>query len=361
MAVHRRAFALVLVLVAVGATFALAVQGAAAMRSAMAEAAAMRRDQILQRRAVSAASVVLTTLTAGAQRRDEIVGASGGSATISRPAGPNTDDLPDMPQEMKDFLRGLMRDQQNKDPGPASTSSNGGLTTQRTGGAYSALQRRGVPTGPVRVAVEEDGFTVRVLDAGGMVNINRAPRDGLARFFRARGLSRPDAAALADQIADWRDEDSVPREFGAERDDYRPRGVAIRNGRFLSINELLYLPAMTRARLRLLRDDLTLIGQGTVNAGSASRAALLSVAGMTPAAADAILTLRASGEPLTEEDLNDAVGGHATGAVAGLRLEPTSALRLIVTPESGGPALAVDALVDDDRGVRIVGVRLLAG
>ncbi|RMH27795.1 MAG: hypothetical protein D6693_04745 [Planctomycetota bacterium] len=259
-----------------------------------------------------------------------------------------------MPPEMKDLLRGLARD--GADASPDAPASGGAQATRETGGPYTALRARGLPAGAMTVRLDGAEARVRVIDAGGLVNVNRAPRDGLARFFEARGLSSADAAALADQIADWRDEDSVPREFGAERDDYRARGVQIRNGPIRTLEELLYLPAMTRERFDLVREDLTLVGDGRVTATTAPRAVLLSVPGMTPDAADAILSARRAGALRTLADLDEAVDRFTAGAVeTGLRLDPTSHLRILVTPAGGGPTLAVEALVSDDRGVRILG------
>ncbi|RMH25346.1 MAG: hypothetical protein D6693_08790, partial [Planctomycetota bacterium] len=75
-----------LVLVAVGATFALAVQGSAALRTATAEAAAMRRARIAERFEVSAATVVLAALTAGGERRVEPGGAAAPAPPVPAPA-----------------------------------------------------------------------------------------------------------------------------------------------------------------------------------------------------------------------------------------------------------------------------------
>ena len=359
MAVPRRAFALMLVLVAVGATFALSMQGAVALRTAMAEAAVLRRDARLRRDATGAATIALAALTSGAHPRTDATGASGGPADTPS-ATPSLDDtgVPEMPQEMKEFMLGLLKDKKKPSDSPGAADS-GGLVLTHTGGPYTALKKRGVPTVPLVVAVEDRSLRVTVSDAGGLLNINTADAPAVTRYFRAVGLDERASETIADEILDWRDEDSVPRSHGAERDAYLARGVTIRNGPFRSIDELLYLPAMTRELLASIREDLTLIGDGTINARSAPRPVLMSAPGMTDAAANRLLALRATGD-MDERSLTDALGALASDAAGALRLTPTAFLRLRIEPVAGGPAFDADAVVDDTRGVRILNLRMIS-
>ncbi len=352
MAVPRRAFALVLVLVAVGATFALAMQGLVAWRSATAEAGVLRRDAALMRDAAGAATIALAALTAGADTRTDVARSSAAARASTTPTLDDAE-LPDMPQEMKEFLLGLMNRDRNPDDPASSTAGAGGLAISRHGGAYTALSRRGVPTAPIETRVADRTFRVTVADAGGLLNINTASEQQIARYFTARGVSERDSTTIAQHILDWRDEDDIPRPFGAERETYLRHGVVIRNGPFASIEELRFLPAIPPELLAVVRDELTLVGDGTINARTASRALLLSVDSMTTEAADRILALRATGG-LDERSLREALGVLAADADRSLRLTPTSALRLRIEPAGGGPVFVADAFIDDTRGVQIL-------
>ncbi len=358
MAVHRRAFALILVLVAVSATFALAVQGAVALRTTMAESNVMRRSSELSRQAQSAAAIVFAALTSGDPLRVDRAGSSG-SATSSQAPAPTVDDsdLPEMPPEMKDFLIGVIQRQKADQPGGPSSLSPDSLTSTRTGGAYAALKRHGLPTQPLVVTLDNERFHVSAIDAMGGLNINTADKDQLKRYFRARGIVEPQNLNLADEILDWRDEDNVPRSRGAERSIYQNRGITIRNGDFESVDELLYLPSMTRELLDSIRQELTIVGDGMIHAGSASFAVLMSAPDMTQEAARRIIAKRQT-EKLDSDSLKEALGGLSRDAAALLRLQPSTLITLRLEPESGGAARLATALISDQRGVTGLTIRM---
>lgn len=357
MAIHRRAFALILVLVAVSATFALAIQGAVAMRTAVAEASAMRVRAGLERRATSAASVALAALTAGEALRTDAFGSSSGSSGGGGAPKLDETELPDMPPEMKELLLGLLNKNKKPETDDGGASSNMSVVRE-SGGAYEALRKRGVPEAPIAVTIESNAFDVHFIDAAGGVNINVAEEDQLVRYFRAKGIVDPLATSLAHEILDWRDEDSVPRTRGREREQYLAREITIRNGDFQTIEELLYLPSMTPELLALMYDELTLVGEGKIHVPTASQAVLMSAPDLTPQAAGRILALRESGQ-MTERSLSDALGALSADAMSMFRLEPSSVLRVRIEPQGGGPAFRADVIVGD-HGAQLFNVRMIS-
>ena len=348
-----------LVLVATSAAFALAMQGSVALRTAMAEALAMRHRTELRRDASSAATIALAALTAGPPRQTDTVGAQSAPGASTSTAPPDTTDLPEMPPEMKDLLLGVLS--KNKGPGvnPSSLrSGTAGLALSHRGGPFAALRKRGLPTTPLTVTVNDRKLAVTITDAAGVLNINTASADQLRRYFRALGLVDNKAVALADEIVDWRDEDNLPRSHGAERADYLRRNITIRNAPFQTIDELLYLPDMTRPLLDSIRPDLTLLGDGKIDAQSASLAVLKSAPDMTDQAAARIISLRKA-RRLDRDSLTEALGVIASDAAMSLRLTPTSFVHLRIEPIAGGPVYLADAVIDDERGVQLTTLHLM--
>ena len=81
---------------------------------------------------------------------------------------------------------------------------------------------------------------VRVQDQGGLVDLNAASPGTLEALLKILGLAPEKARSLADRIADFRDLDDSTRPNGAEADDYRMAGLALRpkNAPFLDKVEL---------------------------------------------------------------------------------------------------------------------------
>jgi len=355
-AVHRRAFALIIVLIATAAVFALAMQGAVAMRTATVEAGAIKRNAELRRQATTAAVRTLIALT-----RTDVQTTGGGASgpdesPAASPAGSvNQQELPDMPVEMREFLEGLL--QEGEEDGGGAAAGSGSRSGASRGGARGALARIGLPVAPVEVQVNGTAFVVSLSDAAGGVNLNKADEAQLSRFFLAAGVQEPRHVSLAHELLDWRDEDNVPRSRGAEQTAHFRRGVTIRNGPLRAVEELLYLPSMTPDLFERIRDDATVIGEGRLHAGSASRAALMSLPSMTAEAVDRILFLRRSGT-LDDETLEGAISVRSRQAAPMLRTTPSSFVRVRVAPKRGGPAFSGITVVDASRGPRNLTLRL---
>lgn len=143
-------------------------------------------------------------------------------------------------------------------------------------------------------------FDIQMWDTGALLNINGIEPDDIRRFF-ANGLGVDYALAdrLAQTIADWRDPDDIPRVGGAERDDYIRAG-AMRlptNRLFANVDELRYVLGMTPELFEAARPYLSVFGGfSPINVNAAPEPVLLSLPGFTPAAVDALIRGRQSGQ-----------------------------------------------------------------
>ncbi len=359
MRAHRRSFAMIVVLLASAAIFGFAMQGGLAMRLATIETTALRDQDALLREARSAAAIVLAGLTSG-PGVDETTRTDGfGTPTTSDEedvAPLEEPNIPQLPEEIRELLFGDLPEPDDDD------DANGGFLsspepirrTTRSSGRYTALRKAGLPGRPIAVVRDEQVFEVSILDEGARLNVNVASAEQLTTYLKLKGIQSPTDVALASQIVDWRDEDDFVSPRGAEKDEYARRGVVIRNGDFLTIEELLYLPAMSREIYGVVQHDLTVVGDGALCVSSVSREALLSVPGMNEATGGEVLTLRDQGQ-LTKKSLEAALTPLSIEALEHLRLSPTSTLRLYVRPVGlDMPPFEGVAIVTDSGGIEAI-------
>jgi general secretion pathway protein K len=143
--------------------------------------------------------------------------------------------------------------------------------------------------GWVEVHVEDEARRLDLNEAG-LVN-------ALPRLLAALGLD----PALADALADWTDDDHLPRARGAERDWYltlaKPHLPA--NGPLRSVGELGRVRGFDAETVARLRPFVTVAGEAAVNPNTAPREVLLALLG-DAAVADAVLAARARGALTTE-------------------------------------------------------------
>ncbi len=364
MPLRHRAFALVIVMVAVAAIFALAIQGGASLRASIVETTALREQAQLEFEARSAATIALMALTTSPQAAEAIeeavvVPAGGASPQeVDEPEPVEAPEIPELPPEIKRLLEGMLDEAQDDDDAKR-VSPPGGIVLhrQKSNGALGVLNAVGLPVAPVEVQVGERRWLVQCIDGAGLLNLNLASEDALVRFFEAEGCAPVLAERLAHQVIDWRDKDSFRKPNGAEREDYTRRGVLIRNGAFAAVEELLYLPAMTRPLFERVATSVTVAGDGVVHAGTAPRSVLLSVEGMTPPGVERLLAARAEA-PLTDAAIREALGIASREAIKGLRLEATSYVRLRIGPADGSWApFVAEAIVSNRGGVDAIHVR----
>jgi general secretion pathway protein K len=113
---------------------------------------------------------------------------------------------------------------------------------------------------------------VSIQDEGGRIDLNAAPDELLRGLFRSVGLDDAQSAALAAAVADWRDEDDLPRTAGAEASDYRAAGLGHgpRNRPFQAIEELRQVLGVSRPLYERLEPAITVHSQrASVNMATA--------------------------------------------------------------------------------------------
>jgi len=377
------------VLLSVAALFALAVRSAISTRSTTLEVGVVH-DRIAAERGARGAAVLAIRGMLNASR--QAVEDAQDQADPFRSRSPRRDDPPadDGPKdpEIPAFLRELLGDKLKqveegaKDAARGSTigalTDGGGMAGRVPRGAgMSVLRTLGLPTRPLIITLEGRRYTVRLSDAAGQLSVNGADERQFMAYFRAKGFESVQAQTITDQILDWRDPDNIPRARGAEHEVYERLGITCRNAPFTALEELLFLPAVTRDVFETIRADLSLTVESVIHAGSASRAVLSSVDGLSPDAVERIISLRQSGglTAATLEALLPLVQRET--ARKSLRFEPSSIVRItvevsdapspqpesITAPAGESPPRPVTRFegiaVIDDNGLRDLGLRAI--
>lgn len=344
MRVRHRAFALLIVLVAVGGVFALGMRSAASARAVQIESRVMSERVVGDHLARTAVVLVLRGLTTpptpeNRASNDSYAGAGSADtppalADASAPA--EEEKKPDLPAILREMLgqeaEEVKKAEESARGGAGRLSDGGGLTGRRTSArdGLALLQRVGLPVMPVDVTVDGRRLRVTLRDAGGTLNINTTDEQRFTRYLTLKGVESVAARRIAQQLLDWRDADSIARPDGAENAEYDRRGIGCRNADLFAIEELLYLPAMTRDIFERIRPDLCAGGDGKAHIGSASAEVLLSIDGMTPQAVQEILELRANNR-LTPDAAQQALRAVWDRAKEKLRVHPSGFVSVSVT------------------------------
>jgi general secretion pathway protein K len=148
---------------------------------------------------------------------------------------------------------------------------------------------------------EFGGGTVRIVveDEGGKIDLNNGEIEHLQGLFQVLGVEDDRASALADAIADFRDEDDLRHLNGAEDSDYDAAGLSYgaKDDRFAVVAELRQVLGMTRELYDLAAPFLTVYSnRSSVNTATAPREVLLAAPDMTDSEVEDILATRGSGE-----------------------------------------------------------------
>lgn len=123
---------------------------------------------------------------------------------------------------------------------------------------------------------------VQLTDENGKVDINRATVPLLARLLYSLDVDPSQADAIADAIADYRDEDDLRHLNGAEDADYKAAGLTrgAKDADFTSTDELRYVMGMDESLLRKILPHVTVHSrQQGINPEVASLPVLIAVSG----------------------------------------------------------------------------------
>jgi general secretion pathway protein K len=168
-----------------------------------------------------------------------------------------------------------------------------------------AYQRRFAVGEKPYVCDAEDGrrLAVSITDEAGKVDLNTAS-DRLLQALLA-GVGVPASQATADAIMDFRDDDSIKRPQGAEREEYRAAGRAgPKNAPFSVVEELEQVLGVDSTLAARLRPHVTVYtGQPGIDTASASRQLL------------AILARGLGNEPAPNEGEGKDQGTEDRGAI----------------------------------------------
>jgi general secretion pathway protein K len=143
-----------------------------------------------------------------------------------------------------------------------------------------------------------EGVTLR--DAGSYLNLNLASEDQFRRFLVALDVDYPAADRIAQAVSDWKDADQAHRARGAEAETYLKEGLPHlpANAPFESIQELSKVRGVSAPIHARVSPYLTLDGSGRINLNQAPEAVILSLPGMTDAAAQVLVRRAHSDRPI---------------------------------------------------------------
>lgn len=125
---------------------------------------------------------------------------------------------------------------------------------------------------------------ISVTDEQSRINLNEAQPDLMAALIEVFQVAQEEADALADAIADFRDEDDLSLLNGAEDDDYEAAGLPLgaKDGPFVAVEELQQVLGMSRELYRRLAPELTVDTQGgQVNEEFASPSVIAALQGIS--------------------------------------------------------------------------------
>ncbi len=136
-----------------------------------------------------------------------------------------------------------------------------GAVYRAIAGLQEAVDDGGWQVAGAVYAWKEGDAEVRVTaeDEGGKIDLNGAEVDLLSSLFRAAGVDAGEADALADAVADFRDEDNLQQLNGAEDRDYEDAGLdfGAKDLAFESVEELRQVYGMSPALFTKVADSLT--------------------------------------------------------------------------------------------------------
>ena len=135
----------------------------------------------------------------------------------------------------------------------------------------------------VQCQLEGNSVEVSVTDVAGLVDLNAAPIEMMARVIAGVGVPLTQATRLAAAIGDFRDIDDEPLPGGAEAKEYRAAGLPFgpKNAPFETVDELDQVLGMTPEILGRLRGLVTLHSRAPgLDLGLAPDTVVMAMAGL---------------------------------------------------------------------------------
>jgi general secretion pathway protein K len=193
------------------------------------------------------------------------------------------------------------------------------------------IETRWVPDGrPNYIEFGNAVVEMRVTDESGKIDLNSVDAETLIELFLSRGVDEMAAWQLADAIEDWRDEDDIPRLYGAEIDDYLAAGYPYgpANQNFQSVDELQQVMGMSWDLFRSIEGLLTVHGRGgQINPAFAPAEVLAALPDMDLESARAFVAEREQFHPADQAALimpnGQVVSLHGGGGVYSIRSRAT--------------------------------------
>lgn len=133
---------------------------------------------------------------------------------------------------------------------------------------------------------------IRVTEAAGRIDLNRAPQLLLERVLTYGGVPEHDLAPAVDRVQDWSDRDDLARLNGAESSDYAAVGLdpGPKNEPFEAVEELGQVLGFGSGIVGRLRALLTVHGTNGINPAFAPREVLLMLAGGDETLVDTLIS-----------------------------------------------------------------------
>jgi general secretion pathway protein K len=173
-----------------------------------------------------------------------------------------------------------------------------------------------------RTALGTNFYSVRITDESGKIDINQL-NDATIVIFKnlltALGIDLETVTIIADSLLDWKDPDDLHRLNGAENSYYMslPDPYPTKNANFTSVDELQLVRGITpeilygtAARTGMASFVTVHSPAAQISINTAPRVVLLSIPGMTPDAAEQIITLREADKLKALQDVQPLLGDN---------------------------------------------------
>lgn len=146
---------------------------------------------------------------------------------------------------------------------------------------------------------EGSRIRIQIADESGKIDINHSDKEQLQRLLNSINVDESNADSLSDAIMDWRDKDDLPRDNGAETQQYADAGLKYepRNDGFASMEEIQMVLGMTAEISQQLENTVTIYGNNAkVNPATATRAVLLTLPDVSAEMVDDYIKQRVENE-----------------------------------------------------------------